>query len=94
MSYRKEDNSFIPMLTDGTSIEKYVLKESNNYAPKGAIAKPLFADLSFFWAYAVAYRATSNEFMWEMSRKIAIGNSFGDIGKLPKMLDLWPIRRF
>jgi pectate lyase len=83
MSYRKEDNSFIPILTDGTNIEGYVCKQTNSYAPKGAIAKPLFADLTFFWAYAEAYRATGNEFMWKMLRDIGLGNFFGDIGRSP-----------
>jgi len=80
-SYRKKDNSFVPILTDGTSIEGYVSKEYTRYGPKGAVAKPLFADLPFFWGYAVAYRATSDEFMWEMVRNIAFGNDFGDIGE-------------
>jgi len=83
VSYRKEDNSFTPILTDGTSIEGYVCKESNYYAPKGAIVKPLFADLTFFWAYAMAYRTTSDEFMWLMARDIGMGNSFGNIGRSP-----------
>jgi pectate lyase len=83
MSYRKEDNSFIPILTDGMNIEGYVSKEYTSYAPKGAIAKPLFGDLTFFWAYAVAYRTTSDEFMWQMIRDITLGNKFGDIGQTP-----------
>ena len=82
-SYRKRDNSFVPILTDGTDIEGYVSKEYGSYAPKGAIAKPLFADLTFFWAYAAASRATGNKSMWVMSRDIGIGNSLGDIGRSP-----------
>lgn len=81
-AYRKRDNSFIPILTDGTRIEGYVSKKSNTYGPKGAVAKPLFANLGLFWAYAVAYRTTSDEFMWRMSRDIALGNSLGDIGRI------------
>lgn len=83
-SYRKKDNSFVPILTDGTKIEGYISKKSNNYGPKGAVAKPRFADLSFFWAYAVACRTTGDAYMWEMTRDIAIGNSFGDIGRHPE----------
>jgi len=82
-SYREKDNSFVPILTDGTSIEGYVSRNSNRYGPKGAVAKPRFADLSFFWAYAVAYRTTGDTFMWEMIHDIALGNSFGDIGRHP-----------
>ncbi|MHC4425345.1 MAG: ankyrin repeat domain-containing protein [Planctomycetota bacterium] len=83
VSYRKADNAFIPMLTDGTSIEGYVCKEDITLSPKGAVVKPYYADLSFFWAYAVAYRVTADRFMWEMARDMALGNSFGDIGRIP-----------
>ena len=84
VSYRKKDNSFVPILTDGTNIEGYVSKRYVSHAPKGgSIAKPLFADLGFFWGYTVAYRATGDEFMWEMVRDIALGNNFGDIGRTP-----------
>jgi pectate lyase len=81
--YRKEDNSFVPMLTDGTKIEGYVSKFNETFAPKGAVAKPFFANLGLFWAYAVAYRITGDEFMWKMTRDIASGNSFGDLGTSP-----------
>ncbi|MFB0524750.1 MAG: ankyrin repeat domain-containing protein, partial [Phycisphaerae bacterium] len=82
VSYRKKDNSFVPILTDGTNIEGYVSKRFTPHSPKGGgIAKTLFADLGFFWGYAVAYRVTSDEFMWEMVRNIAFGNDLGDIGE-------------
>ena len=84
-SYRKKDNSFIPILTDGTSIEGYIAKEHNSYGPKGAVAKSLSANLGFFWAYTIGYRTTGDEFMWEMSRNIGLGNSFGDIGRSPRI---------
>jgi cytohesin len=69
------------MLTDGTSLEGYVFKQDDLYGLKDMSIKPLFADLSLFWAYAQAYRSTGDEFMWEMARNIALGNSFGDIGR-------------
>ena len=81
VAYRKEDNSFIPMLTDGTSLEGYVFKEHTYFGPKGTSFRPYFADLTFFWAYTTAYRTTGDEFMWEMARNIALGNNFGDIGQ-------------
>lgn len=83
-AYRKKDNSFVPILTDGTSIEGYVCKETiPNLGPKGAVAKPLPADMIFFWAYSTAYRATGDAFMWQMTRDIALGNNAGDIGETP-----------
>jgi len=80
-AYRKEDNSFVPLLTDGTIIEGYVPKEAIVFGLKGKVAKPYFADLAFYWAYAMAYRKTGDEFMWKMTRNIVLGNSLGDIGK-------------
>jgi len=78
-AYRKKDNSFIPMLTDGISLVGYVSKGS--VPKKAAVAAPLFADLSFFWGYALGYRQTGDAFMWEMARDVAVGNNLGDIGK-------------
>jgi len=78
VAYRKKDNAFIPMLTDGTSIEGYVFRDK---IQKGIIAKPFFVDLSFLWGYTVAYRTTSNEFMWQMVRNITFGNKLGDVGE-------------
>ncbi|MFB0554352.1 MAG: ankyrin repeat domain-containing protein [Phycisphaerae bacterium] len=82
-AYRKKDNSFIPILTDGTNIEGYICKESSRDAPRGSVTKSLFADPTLFWGYTVAYRTTGDEFAWQMTRDIACGNDFGDIGEDP-----------
>jgi len=83
VSYRKRDNSFVPMLTDGTNLEGYVWEKGPGNASGANVIRPYPADPSFFWAYSVAYRATGDEFMWGMVRNIALGNSFGDIGQTP-----------
>jgi len=83
VAYRRRDNSFIPMLTDGTSLEGYVVKEHNRLGPEGTVIKPYVADLTFLWAYSVAYNVTGDEFMWKMVRDIALGNHFGDVGENP-----------
>jgi pectate lyase len=80
-SYRKKDNSLVPILTDGTRLEGYVWKEAPGTGSEGMVIKPLPADMPFFWGYSVAYRITGDEFMWEMVRDIALGNNFGDIGQ-------------
>jgi pectate lyase len=38
-AYRKRDNVFIPMFTDGTSLEGYVVKKDGPYGAKGTIFK-------------------------------------------------------
>jgi len=81
LSYREEDNSFIPIITDGTKIEGYILKDPCAMGDEGDVAISLFADMSFLWAYAMAYRMTGDEFMWQMIRSIVAGNNLGDIGE-------------
>ncbi|MHC4204954.1 MAG: pectate lyase [Planctomycetota bacterium] len=80
VAYRKKDNSFIPMLTDGTSMEGYVCKKDGYFGPKGRVLRAGRAGPMDFWTYALAYRMTGDAFMWEMTRSIARGNDFGDIG--------------
>jgi pectate lyase len=83
VAYRSSDNSLIPMLTDGTSLEGYVLKKDGPYGTKGTVFKARHPDALEFWAYALAYRITSDEVMWDTARSIARGNSLGEIGKSP-----------
>jgi pectate lyase len=83
-SYRKEDNAWVPILTDGTCIEGYVCKKDGDLCPKGGVAKVVPADSLSLWAYSLAYQKTNDDFMWQMVRDIASGNGFGEIGKHPK----------
>jgi pectate lyase len=81
-AYRKKDNSFIPMLTDGTSMEGYVCKKDGYFGPKGRVLRAGRAGTMDFWTYALASRRTDDAFMWEMARSIARGNDLGDIGAM------------
>ena len=80
VAYRSRDNVFIPMCLDGTSLEGYVCKEDGPLGFKGTTLEPVAAGTTDFWAYALAYCQTDNEFMWEMTRNIALGNTYGDLG--------------
>ena len=88
VAYRKEDNTFIPMFIDGTSLEGYVSKSDQQMGvhmqPKGVAIKPYDVDSTFLWAYTLAYRITGDEFMWAMVRDIARGNNLGDIAETPR----------
>ena len=67
-AYRQKDNLWIPIRTDGTSLE-------------GIDGKvPWAANPVDFWAYTLAYRMADDQFMWQMARNIGRGNGFGDIG--------------
>ncbi|MHA2303633.1 MAG: ankyrin repeat domain-containing protein, partial [Candidatus Thorarchaeota archaeon] len=89
VAYRKRDNSWIPMLRDGTSLEGLVIKKDGSLGTKGTIVVPVSVIPMEFWAYALAYQLTENDHMWQMARNIALGNGFGDIGisplELPKL---------
>ncbi|MCG7852819.1 MAG: ankyrin repeat domain-containing protein, partial [Methanosarcinaceae archaeon] len=84
VAYREQSNAFIPMLTDGTSLEGYVIKKDNVLGPEGTVMQLYPADWSFFWAYSLAYRGTGDEFMWKMARSIASGHGVGNIGENPE----------
>jgi pectate lyase len=83
--YRAEDNSFTPMLTDGTSMEGFVVRKDGYFGPKGRVLKAGKAGASHFWAYTMAYRISGNSVMWEMARKIALANDLGEIGSSPNL---------
>ena len=59
----------------------YVCKKDGYFGPKGRILKAGRAGPMDFWTYALAYRVTSDKFMWEMTHNIGKGNHYGDIGK-------------
>ncbi|MFB3827951.1 MAG: pectate lyase [Bryobacteraceae bacterium] len=82
-AYRASDNTFIPMLTDGASMEGFVVKKDGYFGPKGRVLRAGKARPSHFWAYAEAWRQSSDALMWDMARRIAQANGYGDIdGKL------------
>ena len=83
VAYRSTDNSLIPMLTDGKSLEGYVLKKDGPYGTKGTVFQARHPDGLEFWAYALAYRITSDEVMWDTARSIARGNNLGEMGASP-----------
>ncbi len=83
-AYRMEDNSFIPMLTDGTSMEGFVCKKDGYFGPKGRVLTAGKGGPIDFRTYAMGFRISNDEFLWKMARNIAMGNDFGDIGLASK----------
>ena len=80
VAYRRQDNVFIPISFDGENLEGYLCKEDGPLGFKGTRLEPVPLGSTEFWAYALAYCLTADEFMWEMARNIAIGNKYGDLG--------------
>jgi pectate lyase len=83
-AYREKDNTFIPMLTDGASMEGYVCKKDGYFGPKGRVLRAGHPGPAHFWVYAWAFRQSRDAFLWEMTRHIAQGNGWGDIGETPQ----------
>jgi pectate lyase len=83
-SYRQKDNSFVPILADGKNIEGLIFKEASDLGVKGDKVTSVFAGSAYFWSYAAAYRLTEDEFIWQMTRDIALGNNLGNIDEISK----------
>jgi pectate lyase len=83
-AYRKNDNAFIPMLTDGTSMEGYVCKKDGYFGPKGRVLRAGHPGAAHLWLYAWAFRQSRDAFLWEMARNIVQGNGWGDVGVTPE----------
>jgi len=75
-AYRAADNTFIPMLTDGTSLEGYVVKKDGYFGPKGRTLTAGKAGAIDFWTYALGYRLTDDDFIGQMTRSIRKANAF------------------
>lgn len=75
-AYRAADNKFIPMLTDGTSLEGYVVKKDGYFGPKGRVLTAGKAGANDFWTYALGYRLTDDAFLGEMVHSIRNANAF------------------
>lgn len=80
-AYRKSDNCFIPMLTNGYSLEGLMLDRDGYFGKKGTVWKAIPATADFFWLYAMAYRLTGDDYCWQMARDIWMGLGMGDIGE-------------
>jgi pectate lyase len=83
-AYRASDNTFIPMLTDGTSMEGYICKKDGYFGPQGRVLKAGQPRADHLWAYALAFRLSGEPFLWEMARNLWRGNGWGDIGDSPQ----------
>jgi len=83
VAYRPQDNSFLPMLTDGYSLEGFVIQRDGYFGPRGRVENAIFADADFLWVYTHAFRLVKSDLFWSMLRSMAAANGLGDVGKLP-----------
>lgn len=81
-AYNSEKNEFIPMLTDGTSLEGYVFKKDGYYGKKGEVLQGYKADEEFLLSYTKAFIVTGDTELGKMVYNIASGLSLGGFGAL------------
>ncbi|MDQ8735378.1 hypothetical protein [Paenibacillus sp. LHD-38] len=79
-AYRRSDNCFVPMLTDGYPIEGLTLDRNGYFGPKGTVFRVIPAGPEFFWMYAAGYRLSGDPFLWEMAHSVTEGMGQGAIG--------------
>ncbi|WP_408960289.1 pectate lyase [Natrinema sp. 74] len=79
-AYQPVENEFEPMLTDGLSLEGFVVRREGYFGPKGRVIGPIEAGPDFLWTYARAYRASGDDVCYATARDIAAGLGLGDIG--------------
>lgn len=82
-AYIPETNSFRTMFTDGTDLTGYILKRNGYYGKAGTELKSYFAHSGFLLSYSRAFLDTGDIKLWQMSRNIAKGNGFGELGYEP-----------
>ncbi|POT57810.1 pectate lyase [Citrobacter amalonaticus] len=80
-AYDEKDNTFRPMLANGTDLSDYVLKRDGYYGKKGTVLKPYPAGNEFLLSYARAWTLEPNPQIWKVARGIARGQGLGDIGE-------------
>ncbi len=79
-AYDVEKNEWTPMLTDGYVLvgleparEGYYRPDQRNFQKWAPLTRS-------FWSYALAWRVTGDEQLWEMARNVARYHTLGDIG--------------
>lgn len=82
-AFRFEDRAFVPMLTDGTSMEGFVVQKEGYFGPKGRVIEAIPATARHAWAYAMGWSHDRDPFLWKVLRAMAMESGIGDIGETP-----------
>ena len=81
--YDPEENLARPMWADGTDLTGFEFPRSGYYGPKGRVLQASSPPTSLIWSYALGYRMSGDETMWETVRAMVRGLDLGDIGTAP-----------
>ncbi|WP_449556417.1 pectate lyase [Huaxiibacter chinensis] len=80
-AYDPQNNTFRPMLANGTDLSNYELKRDGYYGKKGSVLKAYPAGTEFLLSYARAWTLDPDHAIWTVARGIAKGQGLGDIGE-------------
>lgn len=80
-AYDPSNNTFRPLLANGTDLSSYTIPRDGYYGKKGTILKPYTAGSEFLLSYARAYTLEQDNELWTVARGIAQGQGLGDIGE-------------
>lgn len=80
-AYDASNNTFRPMLANGTDLSNYTLPRDGYYGKKGSVLKPYPAGSEFLLSYARAYTLAKDSELWKVARGIASSEGLGDIGE-------------
>jgi len=79
-SYDFADQSIHPVLTNGTRLTGLIMEKSGYYGKQGEALQARKADLLLLWSYAMGFRLSGNERLWDIARSMGDGLGLGDIG--------------
>ena len=82
-AYDWENNTFRPMLADGTDLSGFALKRNGYYGPAGKVFEPRSVGEGFLYSALRAYRYSKKDIFWKAARNIALHMGVGDIGVRP-----------
>ena len=81
--YDAESHTVRPMWADGTDLTGHVVGRTGYYGPEGRVFEARPASALLFWSYALGYRLSGEEDLWETVRAMARGHGLGDMGTSP-----------
>lgn len=81
--YDWQNNTFRPMLADGTDLSGFALKRNGYYGPAGKVFQPEPVGVQYLYSALAAYRFSRKEIFWKAARNIARHTGLGEIGVRP-----------
>lgn len=82
-AYDPETNLWRPMWADGTDLTGYAIPRTGYFGREGRVFEQGETAPMLMWSYALGYRLSGDDALWETARAIGRGHDLGDIGTAP-----------